>query len=131
MNLHEILLQRLQRVPELEHRQQPGWLRIEAIQPNGFAVEVHTGESNWTVYLGNGGFHETFASGTEVINFVAWCYSGEARLREFWRGSIPQKCVLEGLHDGDWREISATGYFLVPFWQKSREVVLQNPCLLE
>jgi hypothetical protein len=131
MDPHQTLLQRLLRYPELKYKEQPGWLRIEAIEPNGFAVELRGGKSSWTVYLGNGGYHETFDSGDEVLDFVAWCYSGEARLREFWRGTVPQKSILEGLQDGDWREISTTGYFLVPFWQKSRVVVLQNPCLLK
>jgi hypothetical protein len=130
MDPHHALLQRLPRHPTLKYKEKLGWLRIEAPLPNGFAVELHSGEAEWTVYLGEGGFHETFASADEVSNFIAWCFSGEARLREIWRGTLPQKVMLETLVDGDWCEVSMTGYLLVPFWLSRREVILTNPCLL-
>ncbi len=131
MDPHQTLLQRLHQHPVLKHKELPGWLRIEAPEPSGFALELHSSCNDWTVYLGEAGFHQAFSVASEALNFIAWCYSGEVRVREFWRGNAPQKAVMEALQDGDWRVSSTTGYFLVPFWLKLREVVLTNPNLLK
>ena len=81
--------------------------------------------------LGNAGFHESFTSAEEALNFIAWCYSGAARVREVWRGGLPQKAILEALENGDWRSVSETRFMFVPFWRDRREVVLENPSLLK
>jgi hypothetical protein len=106
------------------------WLRVEAPSADGFAVEVrHEGEE-WTVYLGRGGWHQHFDDPEEALNLIAWCYSGEARVREVWRGSLLQKAILEARENGGWRSVSETGLIFVPFWRMRREIVLNNPNLL-
>lgn len=125
------LLEKLNRHPELVHYKFLGGVRIEPCGSNGFAVELFGDDEKWTVHCGTGGFHETFNSAEEALNFVAWCYSGTARLREMWRGNSPEKSVLEGCDDGEWRQVSVTGFFFVPFWRKRREIILQNPNLLK
>ena len=82
-------------------------------------------------WLGEAGFHDDFMTADEVLNFVAWCYSGAARVREVWRGQSPQKSVLEAYEDGEWYVVSTTGFIFVPFWRPRREVILQNPNLLK
>ena len=105
---------------------------VEAHRPGHMdLVELHTGDREWTVFLGEAGFHEAFTCSDEVSNFIAWCYSGEARIREVWRGSAPQKSYLEALENGEWRPVSETGFIFVPFWRARREVVLENPSLLK
>jgi hypothetical protein len=131
MEPHAALIERLKRHPELIYREIPGGVRIEPPGPGGFAVEVRGGGGEWTVFLGDAGFHETFDSGEEALNFVAWCYSGEARVREVWRGGSPAKAALEACQDGTWRCVSETGFIFVPFWRRRREVVLENPNLLK
>ena len=130
MDPHCALLEKLEHHPELAFTEAPGRLRIEAPCEGGFAVELHTSANQWTVYLGDAGFHETFGSADEVLEFVAWCYSGQARIRELWRGESPQESVLESHESGEWQQVSYTGYFIVPFWRKRREIVLRNPNLL-
>ena len=46
------------------------------------------------------GWHQHFDDPEEVMNFIAWCYSGEARVREVWRGSLLQKAILEVHENG-------------------------------
>ena len=130
MDPRPLLLEKLQKHPTLAYSSAPGVVRIEAPNSTGFAVELHDDRDEWTVFLGEAGFHEAFASGEEVLNFIAWCFSGSARLRELWRGGLPEKAVLEAEENGAWRPISETGHFFVPFWRKRREVILQNPSLL-
>lgn len=129
MDPHRALLQKLQRHPELEHMAVPGRIRVEAPNDQGFAVELLSANGEWTVYLGEAGLHERFSSPDKVINFIAWCYSGEARIREVWRGNWPQKAILEALQDGEWLEESLTGYFIVPFWLGRHEIIRTNPDL--
>jgi len=130
MDPRRMLLEKLQGHPTLAYTEAPGVVRIEAPNSTGFGVELHADREEWTVFLGEGGFHEAFTSEEEVLNFITWCLSGSARLRELWRGGLPEKVVLEALEDGEWCPILETGYIFVPFWRKRREVVLQNPNLL-
>jgi len=130
MDPHRALLLKLQQHPELKHMEVPGKIRIEAPDDRGFAVELHSAKGAWVVYLGEAGFHERFSSPDEVMNFIAWCYSGEARIREFWRGNWLQKAVLEAFQDGTWLEETLTGHFIVPFWLQRREIIRTNPNLL-
>lgn len=131
MDPRTALVEKLQQHPELAYSEAPGCIRIEPPSSSGFAVELRSGDHEWTVFLGSAGFHEAFTSHEEVLNFIAWCYSGAARLREVWRGKSPQKAVLEAREDGDWRSVSETGFIFVPFWRERREVVLENPNLLK
>ena len=131
MDPRDLLLDKLKRHPELVHREIPGGLRIEAPSPTGFAIELRGDEHGWTVWLGNAGFHEDFQAADEVLDFVAWCYSGEARVRELWRGTMPERSILEACEDGAWHEVAATVFVFVPFWRRRTEVVLRNPNLLE
>ncbi len=124
------LIEKLQQHPELAYSETRCGVRIEPPNASGFAVELCSDDyKEWTVFLGNAGFHQAFCSAEEVLNFIAWCYSGAARVREVWRGSSPQKVVLEAREEGDWRTVSETGLMLVPFWRERREIVLENPNL--
>lgn len=105
------------------------WIRVDAPHSGGFAVELRWEGDEWTVYLGSGGWHQHFDEATEALNLVAWCYSGNARIREIYRGHVLQKSILEALEGESWNRISETGYF-APFWHKRSEVVFQNPNLL-
>ena len=131
MDLCTVLIEKLKRHPELAYSECPGGVRIEPPSSSGFAVGLHSDDQEWTVVLGNAGFHEAFNSAEEALSFIAWCYSGTARVREVWRGSSPEKSVLEAREDGVWRWVSETQFIFVPFWRKRREVVLENPNLLK
>lgn len=124
-------LEKLQQHPELTYHEAPGRVRVDPPGPDGFAVELRSAENKWTVFLGEAGFHETFTSPEEALEFIAWCYSGDARVKEVWRGRSPQKAILEGHENGEWRTVSETGFICVPFWRERREVVLENPNLLK
>jgi hypothetical protein len=130
MDARLALIKKLKGHPELTYVELPDKFRIAAPTPNGFAVELHGAVNEWTVYLGEAGYHETFSASDEVLNFIAWCYSGEARIREIWRGNWPQKVILEALQGGRWQEDAETGYFFVPFWLPRSEIVRTNPNLL-
>ena len=130
MSPHDFFVEKLPMHPELSYCESAGRLRIEPPSEMGFAVELHSSEDKWTVYLGNAEFHETFDSAAETLDFMAWCYSGEARVREVWRGVSPEFAALEYLTDGNWREDSRTTYFFWRFWRAANEVILQNPNLL-
>jgi len=125
-----MLREKLKGHPELIHTEVPGGMRIEPPAPTGFSLELREDGDGWMVCLGEAGFHQHFESSEEMLNFVAWCYSGEARLREVWRGSVPQKVMLEAREDGEWRVVSVTGLLLFPFWRPRSEAVLQNANLL-
>lgn len=123
------LIEKLGKRPELRWASGEDWVRIEPPSTNGFTVELrHEGEE-WTVYLGSGGWHQHFDDPADALELIAWCYSGDARVREVYRGQVLQKSVLEGFADGTWNTISVTGY-LAPFWQKRSEAILENPNLL-
>ncbi len=130
MDLYKVLIDKLKQHPELTCFEFPGGVHIEPPSPSGFAIELRSEGKLWTVHLGNAGFHEEFRSAEEVLNFVAWCYSGLARLREVWRGSKPQEVRLEAYEDGKWSWVSKTGFIFVPFWRQRHEVLLENPKLL-
>jgi hypothetical protein len=131
MDPHRALLQKLQRYPELKHREVPGGIRVEAPNDRGFTVELRSAKGGWAVYLGEAGFHERFSSADDVMNFIAWCYSGQARIREVWRGNWPQRAILEAFRDGEWLEESLTEYFIVPVWLGRHEIIRTNPNLLK
>jgi hypothetical protein len=131
MEPHVALLEKLQQHPELAYSEAPGCVRVEAPSSNGFAVELRSADNNWMVFLGDAGFHEAFTSTEEVLNFIAWCYSGAARVREVWRGRSPQKAILEAHENGEWRAVSETRFIFVPFWRERREVILENPNFLK
>lgn len=124
------LAEKLAKHPELEWTRGDQWLRVDAPSDDGFAVELRHEGDEWTVYVGSGGWHQHFDDPEEALNLIAWCYSGEARVREIWRGSLPQKSILEARENAGWRSVSETGLIFAPFWRKRREVVLENPNLL-
>ena len=124
------LTEKLAKRPELEWTRGDHWLRIDPPRLSGFAVELRHEGDEWTIYLGSGGWHQHFDDAAEALDLIAWCYSGEARVREIWRGGLLQKAILEAREDDGWRSISETGLIFVPFWRKRREVVLENPNLL-
>lgn len=105
------------------------WVRIDAPRSNGFAVELRHEGDEWTVYLGSGGWHQHFDEPKEALALIAWCYSGDARVREVYRGDVLQKSILEGFVEGAWESISLTRYF-APFWRKRTEVLLENPNMI-
>jgi len=127
----EALIERISGRPGLAYKELAQGIRIESPTAEGFAVELHAEPRGWTVYLGRGGFHRAFTSADEVLNFIAWCYSGSARLRELWRGTSPEKSILEANENGAWHPVSETGFLLVHFWRRRTEVILQNPKLLK
>ena len=131
MDPRTALIEKLQRHPELAYSETPRSVRIEPPSSDGFAVELRSHNHKWTVFLGDAGFHESFTSAEDVLNFIAWCYSGAARVRETWRGNLPEKAVLEARENGQWRWMSKTQFIFVPFWRQRREVVLENPNLLK
>lgn len=116
--------------PELQWQRESGRICIEAPRLGGFAVELHFSGDEWTVYLGLGTWHEHFLDEEEALNFVAWCYSGEARLREIRRGSVLTKSVLEARNGETWERVSEVGYLSFAFWRQKSEIVRQNPNLL-
>ncbi|MFN9499581.1 MAG: hypothetical protein ACK54U_03470 [Sphingomonadales bacterium] len=124
------LTEKLARHPELQWEAGDGFVRVNAPVSGGFALELQHQGGEWTVFLGSGGWHQHFDDGADALEFIAWCYSGNVRVREVWRGTSLQKSVLETQVDGAWRQTSHTGYFLVPFWRKKTEVIMQNPDLL-
>jgi hypothetical protein len=126
----QALIAKLKDHPELAFEDFPGGVRVAPPTPTGFAVELRDNSDGWTVFLGEAGFHEEFTTPDEVLNFVAWCYSGTARVREVWRGGTPQKSILEACENGEWHSVSETGFLLVPWWRRRREIVLRNPDLL-
>lgn len=82
MNAQTALIEKLQQQPDLAYSETPGCVRIEPPGANGFAVELRSGGDDWMVFLGNAGFHENFSFTEEALNFIAWCYSGAARVWE-------------------------------------------------
>ncbi len=130
MNLHDTLAQKLDGHAVLKSVRLPDYIRIEAPNANGFAVQIWGQQGNWTVGLGDGAWHDEFADGDEALRFISWCYSGEARLREIRRGKHVHKAILEAYDEGDWYVVSTTVYPLTPFWRKSRETIFQNSNLL-
>jgi hypothetical protein len=130
MDPHVAFLEKLRQRPELTYSETSNCVRVEPPSSRGFAVELRSASNNWTVFLGDAGFHEVFTSSEDVLNFIAWCYSGEARVREIWRGSSLQKAILEARENAEWRTVSETRFVLVPFWRERREVILKNPNLL-
>jgi hypothetical protein len=131
MDARIALVAKLAQHPELAYSEALGCVRIEPPSPDGFAVELRSDDHKWAVFLGDAGFHESFTSAEEALNFIAWCYSGAARIREVWRGASPQKVALEAHENGEWRLVSETGFMFVPFWRERREVILENPSLLK
>ena len=123
------LAEKLARHPELRWTRGDDWMQVDAPSPTGFAVEFRHEGDEWTVYLGSGGWHQHFDDSAEALELIAWCYSGDARMRETYRGKILQKSALEGLVNGSWQSVSLTGY-LAFFWRTKTEVVLQNPNIL-
>ncbi|MGL5839578.1 MAG: hypothetical protein ACRCY3_13855 [Sphingorhabdus sp.] len=130
MDVITALAEKLAKHPELEWTKEDQGFRLKAPRPDGFAVELRNEGDEWTVYLGSGGWHQHFDDPEKALNFIAWCYSGEARVREVWRGTLLQKAILEAHENGGWRSISETGLIFAPFWKERHEVVLENPNLL-
>jgi hypothetical protein len=126
----EALIAKLKDHPELAIEAFPGGVRIAPPAPAGFGVELRETPGGWTVFLGEAGFHEEFTTPDEVLNFLGWCYSGTARVREVWRGATPQKSILEAHENGEWYSVGETGFLLVPWWRRRREIVLRNPSFL-
>ena len=131
MNLYDVLAKKIDDHPVLKCVSWPNGIRIEAPNADGFAVQVWGGDNDWTVSVGDGGaWHEQLSESDDVLNFVAWCYSGEARLREARRGNWVQTAILEAHSVDGWYEESRVVYPFVPFWRKTRETVFHNPDLL-
>lgn len=125
------LREKLKGHPELRWTEADDFIRIEPLRPDGFTVALGPQGDEWVVYLGEGGFHQAFESADEALNFVAWCFSGECRLREVRRGTRVQKCIVEAKDDGDWQTVLTTGFFLFAPWHRRVEAVFQNPNLLK
>jgi hypothetical protein len=132
MSPRDTLLAKLRERGDLAFTTTRAGVRIEPPDPSGFSVTFVAGEdaSGATVFLGEGGYHEHFDTGEEALEFVAWCYSGEARIRESWRGNLPAKVKLEAQRDGVWTECGTWGLLFTPFWRRKTERVLHNPNLM-
>ena len=105
-------------------------IRIEAAGANGFSITLSKDHDGWVVALGDAGFHEHFDESDDPLNFIAWCYSGESRLREIRYGSVVRRTVLEYFENDEWLTYSTTGEIFFPFWKKASENILQNPTML-
>lgn len=57
MNPRTKLIAKLQQHPELTYLDAPGSVRIEPPSSTGFAVELRDDNDEWTVFLGDAGFH--------------------------------------------------------------------------
>jgi hypothetical protein len=104
--------------------------RIEAASVDGFAITLSADHAGWVVALGDTGFHEHFDERDDPLNFIAWCYSGECRLREIQYGFAVGRTILEYFENDQWIVYSTTGSVFFPFWRKRSEKILQNPKMI-
>ena len=71
MDLKTALIEKLQQHPELNYSEGADWVRIEPASTTAFAVELRSYAEEATVILGNAGFHESFTSTQETLEFIA------------------------------------------------------------
>jgi len=98
-------------------------IQVSAVSVDGFVVSLSQASSGCT--LNFEGWHEEFESATEAMNCFLFGLSEKCRLKVVKRG-VDHKWVVQEQKDGQWRDFSAVGLLLFPFWCRPRERYLQN-----
>ena len=91
---------------------------------DGFTVGLTANQNSYTVSFD--GWHEDFESHEESGNCFAFGLSSDCRIKEYRRGNIAYKWIVESKESGEWVKDSETGLFLLPFWEKKEVRYLQN-----
>jgi hypothetical protein len=112
-------------------------IRIGTLSADGFAVTIDSNLSGecppeWTVYIGECGYHTHILDPKEAVEFVTMCFSGEWRLREIRRGELTVRAFIEARSPDGWRREGSYGLLFSPFWRsKSEHIFLNANCLME
>lgn len=118
------IVERLQEHSALTYRADAKTVTVEPPSADGFPVSLTEEMGEWVVSFD--GWHEHFASEEEALNCFTFGLSDRCRLRIHYRGSFPYRWAVEEQINGGWREESATGVLLFPFWRRPRVEYRQN-----
>lgn len=109
--------QKLEKFPEIVFDAEQYTMSIYPLQDSGFTISIAEVSSTYTVAFD--GWHESFDSEEDALSCVAFGLSDSCRLKTIFRGSTPQKWVVEYKENGDWVMDSETGLMFFRFGGKS------------
>ncbi|MHB1423131.1 MAG: hypothetical protein ACYC3I_08045 [Gemmataceae bacterium] len=124
MSAIERIMEKLQRLPDLNYQVASGTITVDPSTAQGFVVSLT--ESNGEYSVRYEGWHEHFASEEEALACFAFGFSDRCRLRIELRGSFPYRWTVEQRTEKGWQEVSTTGLLIFPFWRRRLVVYRQN-----
>ena len=129
MNVREEIKAKLEKYPHVQYEEGENSIIIYPVNEEGFIIEIEESPSSYTVAFD--GWHESFQSAEEALNYVAFGLTESCRLKIVLRGGSPQKWVVESKENNEWVSDSETGLFIFPFWRKTKVVYKQNHLIKE
>jgi hypothetical protein len=124
MNVIEEIKTKLQNYPHAKFESDDNSVSVFPISDDGFTVGLSVNRDSYTVSFD--GWHEDFQDKEEALNCFAFGLSSDCRLKEYRRGKVAYKWVVESKENGEWVEDGTTGLFLFPFWMRKEVRYLQN-----
>ena len=124
MSIKEEIKKKLEKHPEIKYEEGENSIYIFPLNEEGFIISLEENPSSYTVAFD--GWHESFKSDEEALNYVGFGLSDSCRLKTIYRGKAPQKWAVEFNENGEWIMDSETGLLFFPFWRKPTIVYKQN-----
>jgi hypothetical protein len=127
MDVIEEIKVKLVKYPQARYQADANSISVLPTSDEGFIVSLAASQNKFTVSFG--GWHEDFRDKSEALNCFAFGLSTDCRLKEYRRGKVAYKWVVEAKENGVWVGYTETGLLVFPFWMKKKVCYLQN-CLI-
>src|SRR5215204_3167242 len=124
MDVIEEIKAKLQKYAHAKFESDDSSVSVFPTSDDGFTVGLTVNRGSYTVSFD--GWHEDFRDKEEALNCFAFGLTSDCRLKEYRRGNVTYKWLVESKENGEWVEDSETGLFLFPFWKKKEMRYLQN-----
>ena len=124
MNPIDEIKTRLREYPDVKYQSSASSITVLPSSNAGFNVGLDVAPGRYTVSFN--GWHEDFDDESEALDCFAFGLSDECRLKEYRRGNLAYRWVVESKQNGQWVADSETGLFIFPFWRRADVVYLQN-----
>ena len=115
---------RLAKYPDVRLVESSNSIEVQPVDDSGFPVTFYSTSAGYAVHFA--GWHDEFTSAHDALDRFAFGLSEECRLRVVYHGATATKWIVESHANGAWIADSESGLLLVPFWERRREVLLQN-----
>ncbi len=128
MSAVEKIRAKLEAYPGLTYKAEVDSICVDAPTDSGFSVCLFMEHPGFTVTYD--GWHERIDDEQEALNAFGFGLCDECRLKVTKRGRTDCHWMLEAKDGDTWREVSAVGLVMTPFWRRKSVEYRQNAVIV-